>query len=450
MPNKPNKHRLPVGTLALVVLLLILSACQPTPEKEPVVVKTEDYVAEAIQPKDGTHDKYDAPNNVEFHNEISGLDLTINAPVVIPQTDVYPVAEIEKAAFDETYYRNVMRFFYPDEQWVETPQETKRDILERMSYLTSLAEESDTDVANELIELQQRLATAPDDSAAIPFSFNDLPGKTFFEAYHYNENTATYAVLVAQMNGNTYQYRRDSDSYWVRESNAETLEQKNDFTSTNPKLESESAMGIAQDAMKNLGADLNMKFSFMEKAIAYNDKGLQGIGWIIFFIRDCGGLQATYMDEWRIWKGSPPPSNAAPWESEYMYIIVDENGKIAQYDVRGAGEQVAIIAENTQLMPFDDILDRIKQQLVYNHAYQENHVEEYSAVVNEIRLASALINVKDRRDIGHLVPTWEVMYEFHERLKGENEPTVYRCRVCLNAIDGSYIEPKAYIGRIAQ
>ena len=58
-------------------------------------------------------------------------------------------------------------------------------------------------IANELIELQQRLATAPDDSAAIPFSFNDLPGKTFFEAYHYNENTATYAVLVAQMNGNS-------------------------------------------------------------------------------------------------------------------------------------------------------------------------------------------------------------------------------------------------------
>lgn len=50
-----------------------------------------------------------------------------------------------------------------------------------MSYLTSLAEESDTDIANELIELQQRLATAPDDSAAIPFSFNDLPGKTFLK-----------------------------------------------------------------------------------------------------------------------------------------------------------------------------------------------------------------------------------------------------------------------------
>ena len=170
-----------MAILLCTVMAVGFVACQPTPEKEPVVVKTEDYVAEAIQPKDGTHDKYDAPNNVEFHNEISGLDLTINAPVVIPQTDVYPVAEIEKAAFDETYYRNVMRFFYPDEQWVETPQETKRDILERMSYLTSLAEESDTDIANELIELQQRLATAPDDSAAIPFSFNDLPGKTFLK-----------------------------------------------------------------------------------------------------------------------------------------------------------------------------------------------------------------------------------------------------------------------------
>ncbi len=28
------------------------------------------------------------------------------------------------------------------------------------------------------------------------------------------------------------------------------------------------------------------------------------------------------------------------------------------------------------------------------------------------------VNVKDRRDIGHLVPTWEVMYEFCERFKG--------------------------------
>lgn len=80
-----------MAILLCTVMAIGFVACQPTPEKEPVVVKTEDYVAEAIQPKDGTHDKYDAPNNVEFHNEISGLDLTINAPVVIPQTDVFVI-----------------------------------------------------------------------------------------------------------------------------------------------------------------------------------------------------------------------------------------------------------------------------------------------------------------------------------------------------------------------
>ncbi len=444
----PTKHRVLTEIVILTAILMVFSACQPTPEKEPVIVKTEDYLKGAALPNEEIRDSYEAPDAIEFDDEISGLALTIDAPVVMPQTDTYPVAEVEKAMFDEAHYRKVMRFFYPDENWVATPQETKRDILERMAYLTALAAEGDSDVNDELSELQQRLETAPDDSEAVPFSFEELKADTFFEAYHYNESTTTYAVLVAQMGGNTYQYRRDSASYWVRESDAEGAAQENDFASLNPELSSEAALQIAIGAMQSLDADPNMKFSFMEKALSYNEKGLQSSGWMLFFMRDCGGLQASYMDEWRIWEGSPPPSNAAPWESEYMFVVVDENGNIAQYDVRGAGRQGPVIAENTQLLPFDTIMERIKQQLVYNHAYQPDDVEEYSVVVTEIRLASALINVKDRRDIGHLVPAWEIMYEFHERFIGEAEPTVYYCRVCLNAIDGSYIEPKAYINRV--
>lgn len=47
-----------------------------------------------------------------------------------------------------------------------------------------------------------------------------------------------------------------------------------------------------------------------------------------------------------------------------------------------------------------------------------------------------------------MVPTWEVLYELRERLKSESAPVSFDCYLCLNAMDGSYIAPKAYINRI--
>ena len=56
--------------------------------------------------------------------------------------------------------------------------------------------------------------------------------------------------------------------------------------------------------------------------------------------------------------------------------------------------------------------------------------------------------MRDCRDVGHMVPTWEVLYELRERLKSESAPVSFDCYLCLNAMDGSYIAPKAYINRI--
>lgn len=132
-----------------------------------------------------------------------------------------------------------------------------------------------------------------------------------------------------------------------------------------------------------------------------------------------------------------------------MVIVVDDTGAIAQYDSRGAGEQDEILRQDATLLPFDEILGRMQQQLIYHHAYQSDAVAECAVYVYQIRLASALINVRDRQDVGHMVPAWEILYEFRERRKGESTPAGFDCCLYLNALDGSYIEPKAYINRIA-
>ena len=206
------------GHVALGALLL--SACQPTPKTEPVVIKAEEYLAHTPQSQAGaTPAPYPAPNRVDDHGEDSGLSLTIDAPVILPEGARYMVVQVKKAALDEGFYGDAMAFFFPDGQWVREPRETKRDILERMAALTPLAE-TDPNVAAELAALQQRLAQAPEDSEAVPFSLAEAEPDAYFTAYHYDKDTAKYAAFTGKLDGNTFQFRRRDRGFWVRESGA--------------------------------------------------------------------------------------------------------------------------------------------------------------------------------------------------------------------------------------
>ena len=434
------------GHVALGALLL--SACQPTPKTEPVVIKAEEYLAHTPQPQaSATPAPYPAPDRVEYQGEDRGLSLTIDAPVILPEGARYMVVQVKKAALDEEFYGDAMAFFFPDGQWVREPRETKRDILERMAALTPLAE-TDPNVAAELAALQQRLAQAPEDSEAVPFSLAEAEPDAYFTAYHYDRDTAQYAVFTGKLDGNTFQFRRRDQGFWVRESGAETDGEREDFAACDPAMDPQAALSIATEAMEALGADPQMQLALQEKALFYENGAAAARGWIFFFTRNCYGLQASYRDSWRLFRDSKP-SHAAPWKNEYMVIVVDDTGAIAQYDSRGAGEQDEILRQDATLLPFDEILGRIQQQLIYHHAYQSDAVAECAVYVYQIRLASALINVRDRQDVGHMVPAWEILYEFRERRKGESTPVSFDCCLYLNALDGSYIEPKAYINRIA-
>ncbi len=144
--------------------------------------------------------------------------------------------------------------------------------------------------------------------------------------------------------------------------------------------------------MRGLNADPMMLLSYSTKSIFYKNEKASSAAWEFCYMRDCNGLQASYVGDWTKWKGSPDPVNGSPWGLEFMFITVDDKG-IAKYDTRGAGRQKSILFKNVELMAFDDILERIKRQLVYNHAFKPESVEESSVVVREIKLGSSLVNI---------------------------------------------------------
>lgn len=430
--------------MVFLATVLILSGCQQTPEKASVIGKSKDYL-ENVQ--ETAFQPYEAPSSIQESEQISGLNLKIDAKVTVPDTDGYSVAEVAKEVFDISTFKQVMNYFHPNEEWVKQPVLTKADIIQRIAEVNTSEDTESMEAQQYLQQLQEQLEQAPEEFENEPFTFDDASNESMFFAFCKNQDDGTYSVLAGQLNSNYYQYRRDSDVYWVRENNAETDQEKRDLSSMSPDVSLEEARKIAEQALRDLNADPMMLPSSYTKSISYKNGKATSVGWEFCYMRDCHGLQASYVGDWSKWKGSPDPANAAPWSAESMTIIVNKKG-IAHYDTRGAGRQKSVLFNSVELMTFDDILERIKQQLVFNHAYQEEFIEEYSVTVHEIKLVSSLVNIKDRFDVGRLIPTWDVVYNFYEKYAGEEEPTIYPCHTYFNAIDGSYIEPRANFGEI--
>lgn len=427
-------------TLAIVflVVILIVTGCQQTPEKAPVIGKAGDYL-DAVE--ETPFQPYQAPSSLRESYLISGLDIKIDAEVTVPETDGYSIMEVSKDSFDVDTYKAVMSYFHPDGSWIKEPALTKEDIVERIAYYQTNADLEIPENKEVIQEYQNLLENAPDETEYEPFSFDEIGNEGWFYAYCRNQNNGTSSILAGQLNSNTFQFVRDSDEYWIYEGNAETEQEKKDFSSMTPSISVEDAQKVADQALRDLNADPNMLLSCHTKSVFYKNETATSAAWGFRYMRDCNGLQASFVSGWDIWKGSPDPVNAAPWDAEGIFVIVDNEG-IAMFDTRGAGKHKSVLYNNVALMPFDDILKRIKQQLVYNHAYQEASMEEYSVTVREIKLVSSLVNIKDHPDVGRLIPAWDVVYDYYERYAGEKEPYVYHCHTYLNAIDGSYIEPR--------
>lgn len=424
--------------LVLLLMVLIITGCQQTPDKAPVIGKALDYLENVAETRFAP---YEAPPSINESEEISGLSLKIEAEITVPEADGYTVMEISKQAFDVNTYKEIMNYFCPDEPWFKEPVLTKDEIVERIAYYQA---NSDLDIPENketIQELQDQLEDAPDIAEYKPFSFDEIGNDGDIYAYCINKKESALSILAGRLDSNYFQYRRDSDEYWLPEEGIETEQEKNDFKNMNPSISVEEAQKKAEQVLHDLSTDPALVLSYAAKLISYKNEKAASAGWRFCYTRDCNGLQASYVGDWEIWKGSPAPVNTAPWDQECTFIIVDDKG-IAAYDSRGAGKQNKVLYNNVKLLPFDDILERIKQQLVYNHAYHVESVEEASVVVNGIKLGSSLINVKDHPEVGRLIPSWIVDYDYYEKLVGENEPFVYHCHVFLNAIDGSYIEPR--------
>ena len=101
-----------------------------------------------------------------------------------------------------------------------------------------------------------------------------------------------------------------------------------------------------------------------------------------------------------------------------------------------------MLYKNVALLPFDALLERIEKQLKYQHAYAQEGITDKMCRVTSIELLGSVIAEKDKAGFGLFIPSWRVEYALSYTEYG-TEIVLDGNATYFNAIDGSYIEPRA-------
>ena len=125
------------------------------------------------------------------------------------------------------------------------------------------------------------------------------------------------------------------------------------------------------------------------------------------------------------------------WDTEYIEFRINDDG-IVGFDYNHPIKITETVVDNTSLMSFENICDSFEKMMPVVKASQ--NVKKYYQI-DTLRLSYTRISVPNSYTTGVLIPVWDFSgaYEEHEdeELKVKRKGRVF----CINAIDGSIIDP---------
>ncbi len=166
-------------------------------------------------------------------------------------------------------------------------------------------------------------------------------------------------------------------------------------------------------------------------------------GWTLVFTKKISNLQAEYRDGVNT-RVNPDalPSYGAPWPPEVLIMAVDKEG-ICSISWMGASKIESTLAETAELEKFDEIKNRIANQLNFISGTDENaNGFGLDIEVNKIELGISLLSEKNKSDVGQYLPTWYVSFKWKWRDQQDSDENWSEDQIMFNAIDGSYVEPR--------
>ena len=441
-----HRSKVPVKILAALLSALLLAccfttACQPTPSQSPVVNKGGDYL-EGIE--ETPFEPYAAESHADRTAKRNGIRMQFDADVIIPETDGYAVYEAERLSFTAAEHMAFIEHFLPNAALVEKPVWTKEYYAAEITKAYQFMALTGRSLESYIERLKQQMDSAPENAKETPLDLSAMANGAHYTAYApAGENV--YACFAGEIGGDDFLYTRDAYCRCYDEmmlaADAELSEQYGGDFATELAITEQDAVKLAEQSLTALGIE-GMKPLTCSRMCVYGSVGdIVGRGWAVTFTRNCGGLTVPYDIGGSSGNVNDVPALSAPWGQEVLTVGIDSAG-ICYFTLKGACTVTKKLYANVPLLGYDELLDRIENQLFYHHAFSADGVKNPCITVKEIRLCAALVNVADRPNTGRFIPAFEVAYSYQFTYGDSDDVVKQDLSMYFNAIDGSYIEPR--------
>ncbi len=474
--------------IALLMALSLLSACQPTPEVEPVAQKDTEALVERVEvAEEDVADMAKAPQTRHITRELTevsqrtGIDITIDAGVVLPETDAIPVARVQSAELDMSVLENVWKILgngsgiledFPRSHyegqafmWMEFRE---NGVLDKYSSF----EEMDAVIE----ELLAEAATKPAEPSFFPESpmevmqtgeklhdtnMYDCFKDAYVNFYGWSEQETAYHMSLS---GGGIGFTRDVEMDYELNDYQISVNpldiylpaiERGEFRVQLPERSIEDAQAYAEQLLADIGiTDFTCVVARIAPLIPDFFDEQQDVcpcAYELVFTRQVAGVNVTYNDMVASggelgYRPVDSPDYTPRWYYESIQLIVDDAG-VLNMSYSQPHEVTEIVTERAEILPLEEAVASFERMIGYQYAAYETGQRELCddayLCIDEVRLGLTRIVEKNAQEQGYLVPSWT--FFGHYKLSdfwpdGEGHHGTEAILI-VNALDGSIIDP---------
>ena len=466
--------------IALLMALSLLSACQPTPEVEPVAQKDSEALIEQVEvAEEGVADMAKAPESRHITRELAevsqktGIDITIDADVVLPETDAIPVARVQNGELDMSVLENIWKILGNGSGMLEDFPRSYYEGQARMwmefrenGVLDKYSSFEEMDAAIE--ELLAEAATKP----AEPVFSPESPMETVVESvtedgtpikyipifYGWSDQETVYEMQLSTLGPISFLRNIDESYIWNEYHFANPLDiylpaiERGEFRVQLPERSIEDAQAYAEQLLADIGitdfACVVARIAPLIPRFFDEQQDVCPCAYELLFTRQVAGVNVTFNDVAASGGISyrDTPDYTPTWYYEYIQLLVDDAGVFAM-EFSQPHEVTEIVTERAEILPLEEAVASFERMIGYQYAAYEAGEEEPCddayLCIDEIRLGVTRIAEKNTQKQGYLVPSWT--FFGHYKLSdfwpdGEGHHGTEAILI-VNALDGSIIDP---------
>lgn len=440
----------------LLSLVLMLSACQSTPDTQIIVDKIDDAIDDAVTESSSPStdplsediaESYKAPELWQEEYTLPYFTFHINARINIPEMTQFPILSVKSRMLTAEDALAFISDIVKDAISFSPNIKTKAELEKELMYAKLGIINPDTGEygpypgqAEEIAALERQIAEAPEklpvyDIAS--FKLTELPASFYFQ---YSDGRSVETVLFEQgikinLSGNDIL----QPERWVIGGNNITGEPAG-TTLQNIKITDEEAIEIGRIAIETYSFQ-NLGLISIEKARLYDSTQHKNTseGWVLTYGRNDYGYLPFDLSR------CADPLTASdeyysPLETEKLQIYIDEKGvqRLTWSNPWDIAEEPVLQGAN--LLPFDEIQERIRNQLSFEWSWidSENPYFSLDQNVYDLTLTYCLTPMKNNIEQALLIPAWICRYKMV--VEADNQSLLYNI-VAISAIDGARVSP---------